>query len=259
MSSDGDTSSTSADGQPETSRSERVSQAQLNQARFERKGQLVRAIYAAFYAKHMLNVQYKSVKWPRHSPLWDGGVVRGQQYESIWPEVAQSIHRLRLPYFEFVRQTFWMCSRTPPPPDALLSDVGAEQLRQEIAEFRRRYAITMRTEARAHMDVVTRLQLRVAEGGTGHPLDQTWYDGRSPLFLYCFSVLFRADSHIRGYRREAIKQYLQCPHAYQQEWAFIMPYAMYRRALTRLGVELPEPMASSQPPDADQAERNEPS
>jgi hypothetical protein len=255
MSSDGDTPSTGADGQPETSGAEPVRQAQSKQARFERKGQLVRAIYAAFYAKHMLNVQYKSVKWPRHSPLWDGGVFRGQQYESIWPEVAQSIHGLGLPYFEFVRQTFWMCSRTPPPPNALLSDVCAEQLRQEIAEFRRRYAITMRAEARAHMDVVTRLQLRVAEGGTGHPLDQTWSDGRSPLFLYCFSALFRADSHIRRYRREAIKQYLACPHAYQREWAVIMPYGMYRRALTRLGVELPEPRASSQPPDADQPEK----
>jgi hypothetical protein len=255
MSSDGDASSTSADGQPETSRPEPVSQAQSEQARFECKGQLVRAIYAAFYARHMLLVRHKSANWPRFSPLWDGGVFRGQHYESIWPEVAQFIHRLRLPYFEFVRQSFWMCSRTPPPPDALLSDVGAKLLRQEIAEFRRQYAITLRTEARAHMDVVTRLQQRVDAGGTGHPLEQTWYDGRSPLFLFCFSVRYRADSHIRRYRRDAIKQYLQCPYAYKREWAVIMPKGLYRRALTKFGVELPEPMASSLPSDADQLEK----
>lgn len=255
MSSDEDIPSTSADGQPETNEAEPVRPAQSTQGWFERKGQLVRAIYAAFYAKHMLNVQYKSVTWPRHSPLWDGGLVHGQQYESIWPEVAQFIHGLGLPYFEFVRQMFWMCSRTPPPPDALLSDVGADHLRQEIAEFQRRYAIALRADARAHVNVVTRLQLRVAEGGTGHPLDQTWSDGRSPLFLYCVSVLFRADSHIRRYRREAIKQYLHCPEAYQRQWSPFIPEGFYRRALTRLGVGFPKPMVTGLPPDAGEPEK----
>lgn len=251
MSSDADTSSTSADGQPETSRSEPVSPAQSEHARFERKGQLVRAIYAAFYARHMLRVRYKWAEWPSHNPLWDGGVFRGQQYDSIWPEIAQFIDGQELPYFEFVRNKFGLCSRTPPPPDALLSDIGTEHLRQVIAKLRHLYAIRLRTQSRLHQDVCTLLPMRADEGKKVDPLIQNEV-GRSDLFLYCLAVYYGVDHHIRGHRHKAIRQYLQCPSAYEQAWALIMPATMYEMALTEFGVDFPELWASSLPPDADQ-------
>ena len=227
------------------------SAARSPQDHFESKGDLVRAVYAAFYERYMLRVRYKWVAWPRYSPLWDGGVYRSRQYDSIWPEIAQFIDGLDLPYFEFVRNKFSLCSRTPPPPDALLSDIGADNLRQVMAERRHLYEIRLRSQSQLHKDVCTLLRVRAEEGKKVDPLIQN-EDGRSDLFLYCLAVYYGVDHHIRGHRHMAIRQYLQCPSAYEQAWAVVMPTTMYEIALTEFGVELPEQKASSPPPDADQ-------
>lgn len=224
----------------------------LSDTIFERKGDIVRGIYAAFYARHMRQVQHKSVSWPRHSPLWDGGVCRGQNFDSIWSDIARSINRLKLPYFEFIRQIFGMCSRTPPTPDALLSDIGAAQLRQELASFKVEFTRNLEYQIQAHKMVCQMVQLGLAHSTGGDPLFQIIHDNRSNLFLYCHAVAAGAQFHIDNYRRDAFEQYLRCPAAYRETWASILPNGIHQDALTAFGVELPVRPTTGLSPDAGQ-------
>ena len=252
MSSNESVPAVGVEGQPERPRVAPTTGPLSEQARFLRKGRHVRAIYAACYARHMRRVRQRQISWPTYTSRWDGGQFRGRQHESIWPEIARFIYGLKLPYFEFVRHKFDLCSRTPPPPDALLSDIGVEELRQVIAEYRRQFAISLRTQSRLHQDMCTLLEIRHAEGKPVASLCWSEGDGRSALFLYCLAVYGGVECHIQGYRRKAIVQYLQCPFAYEQEWAVLLPRNMYEMALTEFGVDFPELWASGPPPDADQ-------
>ena len=91
----------------------------------------VRSIYATFYEHYVAKVQFRRATWTRH-PRWDGGRYRNRIYQPIWPTIAQFVELLDLPYFEFIRHKFSLCSRTPPSPESFLSEIGANKLRESI-------------------------------------------------------------------------------------------------------------------------------
>jgi hypothetical protein len=204
-----------------------------------KQGQIVRAMYTARCERFVRMVQFKHVDWQKRRPRWDGGKYRGKKYECIWPEIADFIRSCQLPYFEFIRQKFSMCSRTPPPPDALLSDIGNEQLRDEIDEYRSQYRWQLENQKIAHAAICHGLGVFSRKPGDELMLwDET--DQRSHLFVYSLAVAEEKQQEMEMYRLEAITQYLECPTAYDSAWESILPAGMYREAMTAYGVKLPE-------------------
>jgi hypothetical protein len=148
-----------------------------------------------------------------------------------------------------------MCSRTPPTPEALLSDIGAAQLRQEIDRLKGEFAIHLGSETYAHQLACQMCQLDLAHSTGGDPLFKIHHANRSDLFLYCFAVAAGAQFHIENYRRDAFMQYLRCPAAYRETWASILPNGIHQDALAAFGVELPVRPATGLPPDAGQQQK----
>jgi hypothetical protein len=237
--------------QPEQPRDESASrQAESVHDRFVCHGKLVRAMYAARYETHMRVVQRKDVEWTSH-PRWDGGIFCGQQYQSIWPQVARFIRGLRLPYFEFIEQKFALCSHTPPAPNDLLLRIGVTALRKQIDEHRRECKYQLWYETESHKLVVQMTAAGSHYDGIVNPLTEGWHDTRTKLYLYCLAKQAGSEPHIEAYREDAIKQYLRKPHAYHMEWASILPRGIFRDALRFAGVQLPPPRQRTATPLGD--------
>ena len=69
-----------------------------------------------------------------------------------------------------------------------------------------------------------------------HELMERTNEIRTPLFLYSMSVNEGKDKFMDIYRRDAHRQYLKSPHAYNTVWKDVLPENIYREALTAFGV-----------------------
>ena len=130
-----------------TNRKTNFQSAASNQPRFDTENQNVRqhqpaeltcqtvvevnAIYNAFYQRFNEKVRGVRVSWILDSEL-DGGRWDNQRGQTIWVKIADFISSLQLPIFEFIRQKFFFYSQTAPGPLAMLTEIGADELRSSL-------------------------------------------------------------------------------------------------------------------------------
>ena len=203
-----------------------------------RAGLEVRCIYAFYYERFLANVQFRRVSWPAH-PRWDGGRFRGNVYRPIWPDIAEYITALNLPYFEFIRHKFSLCSRTPPRPEALLSDIGAGELLETISNTRYEISIRLHNDQQRHMARCRGALRELCLDPSAGALSETICETRSKLFMYAAAVRANNHRYAHIYHRRAFEQYLESPCAYQKAWGDLLPETVHFDALTCLGVRFP--------------------
>lgn len=199
----------------------------------------VRCIYVAYYEWFMARYQRRRVSWLPH-PRWDGGQYRGSVYRPIWPQIAAYITALELPYFEFIRHKFDLCSRTPPSPKGLLSEIGAPTLRQTIADYQDEISIRLRNEQQFHAAVChgAAAKLLLLDPSAG-ALSWAMRDPRSKLFMYAAAVHANHQRYADCYREDAFRQYIRGPYAYQTVWGKWLPETVHFDALVSFGIPFP--------------------
>jgi hypothetical protein len=199
----------------------------------------VRCIYVAYYEWFIARYQRRRVRWLSH-PRWEGGPYRGTVYRPIWPRIAAYIEALGLPYFEFIRHKFDLCSRTPPSPKGLLSDIGVPTLRQTIADCEHSLSIGLRNEQQFHAAVChgAAAKLLLLDPSAG-PLQWVMRDRRSNLFMYAAAVHANDQRYANCCREDAFRQYLKSPHAYQKVWGQWLPETVHFDALVYFGIPFP--------------------
>jgi len=200
----------------------------------------VRSIYVALYQQFMFSFQHRIVTWKRNA-RWDGGRLGKLIYQPIWPQIAACIDSQNLPYFEFLRQKFLFCSRTPPMPVAMLTEIGAETLRYWLEQATEKAKYKLRYQMYFH----DRFCRNPSWDYLSHLPDQELIrrpfgdDNRSFLLMYCVAMQRENESKASWYRANAFKQYRKCPYAYNLAWKEILPKNIYYDALTFSGVKLP--------------------
>lgn len=205
----------------------------------------VRGIYVALYEGFVSVFQHRKVTWKRNA-RWDGGRLGKLIYQPIWPSIAACIDSQNLPYFEFLRQKFFFCSRTPPMPVAMLTDIGAETLRSSLEQATEEARYQLRYQMDFHEMICRHPSWDYLSHVPGQELISRPSDNRSFLLMYCVTMQVEDESKASWYRADAFKQYRRCPYAYNLAWKEILPKNIYYDALASAGIKLP-PALDQQP------------
>ncbi len=204
------------------------------------EGQLIRALYTGSY-NDVLRCVHRSptTRWKRRVPRWDGGIVKGKHYESIWPQIAQFIRDNELPMFGFIDAKCRLFNRNPPEPDVLLSSVGTENLDRLFEQHAIGVALELQRGFRrlqSHQYTTER------NGGTTETLARYVIGDRdiSDLYGHSFAVHHGFEDLAKRSKWAAIRNYFarnrfaertSMPEAYDLIWERFLPRGFSYNAL----------------------------